>query len=59
MTLPPGIAVLYEKLMDSPRDPSALSTPEGHPWRRSNSRIRFWRPNWSNPVRGSDNRRSC
>ena len=23
-----------------------LCTPEGHPWRRSNFRIRFWRPAW-------------
>jgi hypothetical protein len=46
VALPPGIAVLYEELMDSHRDPFVLSTPEGHPWRRSNFRIRFWRPAW-------------
>jgi hypothetical protein len=46
VALPPGIAVLYEELMDSHRDPFVLSTPEGHPWRRSNLRIRFWRPAW-------------
>jgi hypothetical protein len=36
VALPPGIAVLYEELMGSHRDPFVLSTPEGHPWRRSN-----------------------
>ncbi|SEF23468.1 hypothetical protein SAMN05421837_102195 [Amycolatopsis pretoriensis] len=46
MALPPGIAVLYEELMDSHREPFVLFTPEGHPWRRSNFRIRFWRPAW-------------
>ncbi|WIX75608.1 hypothetical protein QRX50_29400 [Amycolatopsis carbonis] len=44
--LPCGIAVLYEELMDSHRDPLVLSTPEGRSWRRSNFRIRFWRPAW-------------
>ncbi|MEA5360965.1 hypothetical protein VA596_15560 [Amycolatopsis sp., V23-08] len=29
VALPPGIAVLYEKLMDSHRDAFALSTPDG------------------------------
>jgi len=46
VALPPGIAVLYEELMDSHREPFVLCTPEGHPWRRSNFRIRFWRPAW-------------
>ncbi|WP_432844936.1 integrase [Amycolatopsis sp. CA-161197] len=46
VALPPGIAVLYEELMDSHRHPFVLSTPEGHPWRRSNFRFRFWRPAW-------------
>ncbi len=46
VALPPGIAVLYEELMDSHREPFVLCTPEGYPWRRSNFRIRFWRPAW-------------
>ncbi len=44
--MPPGIAVLYEELMDSHREPFVLCTPEGDPRRRSNFRIRFWRPAW-------------
>jgi hypothetical protein len=46
VALPSGIAVLYEELMDSHREPFVMCTPEGHPWRRSNFRIRFWRPAW-------------
>ncbi len=64
VALPPGIAVLYEELMDSHREPFVLCTPEGHPWRRSNFRIRFWRlawngSSWTTPGRGSGARRSC
>ena len=44
--LNPGIAVLYEELMDSHPHPFVLCTPEGKPWRRSNFRQRYWRPAW-------------
>ncbi|KDN17136.1 hypothetical protein DV20_37735 [Amycolatopsis rifamycinica] len=64
VALPPGIAVQYEELMDSHREPFVLCTPEGHPWRRSNFRIRFWRPAWDgneldDPGAGERRRRSC
>jgi integrase len=32
--------------MESHREPFVMCTPEGYPWRRSNFRIRFWRPAW-------------
>jgi integrase len=44
--LPPSIAVFYEMLMDSHGYAFVFTTPEGHPWRRSNFRQRFWRPAW-------------
>ena len=44
--LPPSIAVFYEMLMDSHSHAFVFNTPEGHPWRRSNFRQRFWRPAW-------------
>ncbi len=44
--LPPSIAVFYELLLDSNRRAFAFATPEGHPWRRSNFRQRFWRRAW-------------
>lgn len=44
--LPPSIAVLYEKLLDSHRYPFVMCTSEGKPWRRSNFRQRYWRPAW-------------
>ncbi|MGV9364988.1 hypothetical protein [Amycolatopsis sp. NPDC003731] len=34
------------QLMDSHRDRSCCARRKGHPWRRSNFRIRFWRPAW-------------
>jgi hypothetical protein len=36
--LPPSIAMFYELLMDSHGHPFVFTTPEGHPWRRSNFR---------------------
>lgn len=44
--LPPSIAVFYEMLVDSHTYPFVFTTPEGHPWRRSNFRQRYWRPAW-------------
>jgi integrase len=46
VALPPSIAVFYEELMDSHSHPFVLCTPEGFAWRRSNFRIRYWRPVW-------------
>ncbi|GAA3363033.1 integrase [Saccharopolyspora gregorii] len=46
VALPPSIAVLYETLLASPDHPFTFCTPEGHPWRRSNFRQRYWRPAW-------------
>ncbi|MCR6489221.1 integrase [Amycolatopsis sp. OK19-0408] len=57
VALPPGVAVLYEELMGSHREPFGLCTPEGHPWRRSNFRIRFWRPAWDGDESGAGERR--
>lgn len=44
--LPPSIAVFYELLLDSHTYPFVFATPEGHAWRRSNFRQRYWRPAW-------------
>lgn len=44
--LPPSIAVLYETLMDSHKQPFIFCTPEGNLLRRSNFRQRHWRPAW-------------
>jgi len=39
--------MFYETLMDSHMYPFVFTTPEGHPWRRSNFRQRYWRPAWA------------
>ncbi len=44
--LPPSIAVFYEMLLGSYQYPYVFVAPEGHPWRRSNFRQRYWRPAW-------------
>jgi hypothetical protein len=44
--LPPSIAAFYELLLDSHTHPFVFTTPEGHPWRRSNFRQRYWRRAW-------------
>lgn len=44
--LPPGLALLYEELLDGHPHPFVLCTSAGMPWRRSNFRQRFWRPAW-------------
>ncbi|MEV5542013.1 integrase [Saccharopolyspora shandongensis] len=44
--LPPSIAALYEGVMDSHDNPFVFCTPDGNPWRRSNFRLRHWRPAW-------------
>jgi hypothetical protein len=44
--LPPSIAVFHELLIDNHAHPFVFATPEGHPWRRSNFRQRYWRPIW-------------
>jgi integrase len=46
VSLPPSIAEFYELLLDSQHHPFVFTTPEGHPWRRSNFRQRYWRPAW-------------
>ncbi|TCO55693.1 integrase [Actinocrispum wychmicini] len=53
--LPPSIAVFYEQLMDSHNHPFVFTTPEGHPWRRSNFRNRYWRPAWDGVSADSPN----
>ncbi len=44
--LPPSIAVFYDLLIDSNTHPFVFTTPDGHAWRRSNFRQRYWRPAW-------------
>lgn len=44
--LPPSLAVVYETVLASHGRPFVFCSPEGHPWRRSNFRCRYWRPAW-------------
>jgi integrase len=44
--LPPGIAELYELLLDNHSNVFVFTTLDGQPWRRSNFRQRYWRPAW-------------
>lgn len=44
--LPPGLAVLYEELLDSHHHPFVFCSAEGKPLRRANFRQRYWRPAW-------------
>lgn len=44
--LSPTMALLYERLLDSHVHRFVFVSPAGHPWHRSNFRMRFWRPAW-------------
>lgn len=44
--LPPSIAAFYELLLGSHSELFVFTSVEGHPWRRSNFRARYWRPAW-------------
>lgn len=44
--LPPSIATFYELLLEDQSNVFVFTTPDGHPWRRSNFRQRYWRPTW-------------